>query len=121
MKSNGKVLFSMPNNTSLLYAPSRFKNRKILIDLDKNKESTPNWEQLRHYTFSYKKIENLATEAGFKIIKRQGAHVLRIPPGLRKVLMKDFPRLFMLYFKLNDVLGRIIPRFGSFYFLTLQK
>ncbi len=121
MKPGGMVLFSMPNNKSLLYGPSRFKNRKILVDLDQCTEKNARWEQLRHYTFSPKKIEGIATKAGFKIIKRQGAHIFRIPSCFRKVLMKDFPQLFKLYLNINIALEKYLPTFGSFYFLTLQK
>jgi ubiquinone/menaquinone biosynthesis C-methylase UbiE len=121
IKSGGKLLFSMPNNNSLLYAPSRFKNRKILKNLDESKQSNPKWEQMRHYYFSYKDIDNIATKAGFKIIERHGCNTLRIPSSFKILLMKYAPNLFNIYIKLNIFLGNKIPHFGSFYFLTLQK
>jgi ubiquinone/menaquinone biosynthesis C-methylase UbiE len=121
IKPGGYLLFSMPNNHSLLYGPSHIKNRKILVNLDSKHEIEKRWEQLRHFSFNYKKIESIATRAGFRIIERQGANVVRIPSKLRKMLMRRFPTLFKIYFKINLFFAKILPSFGSFYFLTLQK
>ncbi len=121
MKPGGTLLFSMPNNNSLLYAPSRFKNRKTLRDLEDWPDKNGRWEQLRHYTFSYKNIEDIATKAGFTIIKRRGAHAFRLPSTVRRFLMKNIPPLFKLYFMINIFLEKHAARFGSFYFLTLRK
>ena len=121
MKPGGSLLFSMPNNHSLLYASSRIKRRKLLINLDNRHGKDKSWEQLRHYTFSYKKIESIAVGAGFKITKQYGAHVIRIPSKLRKWMMINSPLLLRVYININDYFGKKLPSFGSFYFLTLQK
>ena len=121
MKKGAVLLFSMPNSNSLLYGPSKIKNKKLLINLDETKIKDKKWEQLRHYNFSYKQIEDIATKAGFRIIKKQGVNNVRIPKKIRKALMIYLPSLFEFFIKADTKLGKIIPNYGSFYFLTLQK
>jgi ubiquinone/menaquinone biosynthesis C-methylase UbiE len=121
MKKDAVLLFSMPNNNSLLYGPSKIKNKKLLINLDNTKIKDKKWEQLRHYMFNYKQIENIANNAGFKIIEKQGVNNIRLPKKLRKFLMIYLPSTFEFFIKVDTKLGKIIPNYGSFYFLTLQK
>jgi len=72
MIPGGVVLFSMPNNLSLLYAFSRIKNRKLLLTTEAELIKLGRWEQMRHLMFSYKQIEQIAVSSGFKIINRRG-------------------------------------------------
>jgi ubiquinone/menaquinone biosynthesis C-methylase UbiE len=121
MKPGSTLLFSMPNGNSMLYGLSKIRNRRILAKLDETKEQNKSWEQMRHFSFTHKKIDKIATDAGFRIEGRHGAHVIRLPHKLRSKLMSDFPNLFSGYIKLNNILGNTIPYFGSFYFITLRK
>ncbi len=121
IKPGGTLLFSMPNGNSMLYGLSKIKNRSILKNLDEQRAQNPSWEQIRHYSFTPKKIEAIATNAGFRIKRRYGAHTMRIPSTIRSLIILKFPRLLKIYITANTFIGKRVPYFGSFYFLTLEK
>jgi 2-polyprenyl-3-methyl-5-hydroxy-6-metoxy-1,4-benzoquinol methylase len=134
LKDNGKILLSMPNAFSLFYLKVRnLANHKEILRHMKNKNihvtesgsvdliEYAKWEMIRHISFPFWKIENLAKRCGFKIIKRRGANIIPMPYPLRKFLMNSFPLGLRAWVTMDKILGVIIPFIGSFYFLELKK
>jgi len=134
LKPGGKILFSMPNAFSLFYMNVRRKKNHQVI-LNELKQSGKNvfmspeearisygeWEMIRHISFPFWKIEEIARTQDFKIIKRHGANILPMPTVVRSLLMRKFPFFFKIWVATDRFFGTIFPRLGSFYFLTLQK
>lgn len=134
LKDNGRILISMPNAFSLFYLKVRnLKNhREIMKKLsDKslkvtesdsvNKVPYPEWEMIRHISFPFWKIEKIVKNAGFKIINRTGVNIIPLPYFLRKFFMNRFPLGLKLWVGMDKILGRIVPLFGSFYFIEIKK
>lgn len=117
-KTGGKLLLSMPNAHSLFYLRVRLKNSSLG---KKPHLSHAEWELLRHMSFSSRAIERIATSAGFTIRRRMSANVLPLSGSMRKYLMLKLPRLLKAYSRLDILLSKLFPRFGSFYFLELEK
>lgn len=133
MKPGGRLLFSMPNAFSLFYYNVRLKSNHQAI-LRKMKESGgnlsspeeahlpyPEWEMIRHISFPFWKIESLARSAGFIIKKRRGANILPMPTKIRSLFLRYSPFLFRMWVRLDRLVGKINPMYGSFYFLELEK
>jgi len=47
--------------------------------------------------------------------------MLRLPSKVRWIMSEHLPSVFTLFLIFNDKLGKIVPKYGSFYFLTLEK
>ncbi len=120
MKPGGKMLFSMPNGQSLFYKKIR-PSLKDLLAVPIDTLPYPDWERVRHISFTSKKIEKLLTDAGFIIYKRRGVNVLPLPTGLREKLETKLPFLFRLFVKFDRLLSVVLPRYGSFYFVEVYK
>jgi len=134
LKDDGRILISMPNAFSLFYLKVRnLKNHKEITEEMRNKNITvfnptdlnqipyAKWEMIRHISFPFWKIEKMVKECGFKIIKRTGVNIVPLPYSLRKFLMTRFSFGLKLFILLDRLLGKVVPFFGSFYFIEIKK
>ncbi|MCK9467364.1 MAG: class I SAM-dependent methyltransferase [Candidatus Absconditabacterales bacterium] len=116
LKKGGKMILSMPNGSSLFYKIAKIRNQNK-IDMNNHKD----WESARHWHFSFKDIERIVKNSGFKIIERDGSTILRIPHKIKELFMKKSPVLFIMIEKLDNFLSNLLPIFAVNYFLTLKK
>jgi hypothetical protein len=75
---------------------------------------------MQHVKFSNKDIENIATTAGFIVIKRHGANVLPLGEKIFSRIYK-IPVIFKFYIYIEFLLEKLFPKFASFYFIELTK
>ncbi len=120
MKPGGKLLLSMPNNQSVFYKRAK-SHLKDLLAKPIDSLPYPDWERVRHVSFSSHAIEKIAMTAGFTISKRIGVNILPLPTKLRETLESRLPWAFRLFVAFDRLLSHVIPRFGSFYFVELEK
>lgn len=120
LKPSGRVLLSMPNSHSLFYSKVK-KNNLVLLSKNSSELNHNEWEFIRHLQFDSVSIDNIALQAGFRILNRQGVNVIPLPEYIRKMLMNKVPVIFRAFVFISKFLGKLAPRFGSFYFLELKK
>ncbi len=108
LKNDGKIIFSMPNKNSLYWRREKQLHRK---------EVSP--ESFCHWQFSAHDIENLVSNAGFKIMETNGTCLFLCWSTVLRVLGRC--GLFALFNKLDRFLATAIPRCSAFYFLILHK
>jgi len=116
LKKWWKMILSMPNWSSLFYKIAKIRNQNK-IDMNNHKD----WESARHWHFSFKDIERIVKNSGFKIIERDWSTILRIPHKIKELFMKKSPVLFIMIEKLDNFLSNLLPIFAVNYFLTLKK
>lgn len=119
LKPGGRILISMPQKNSLFYRRVRLKLRH-LINGPVPAIGHPDWETYQHLIFSSQDIEKLITDAGFIIKNRFGANVLPLGEKIFSLLYK-VPLLFSIYLQIEFLLEKLLPRFGSFYFVEAGK
>ena len=119
LKPNGRLLISMPQRRSLFYQRSIYKYKHLqgIKDLPL---TDPDWELFQHFKFTSKDIRNLVTASGLKIVTVGGVNVLPLNQMMFKLLY-SFPPFFYLYCVIESALERMLPFFGSFYFVELTK
>ncbi len=119
-KPGGKLLLSMPNGSSIFYKKVRLSLGDLLAQPIESLPY-PDWERIRHVSFDSHKIDAIVEGAGFKILRRTGVNVLPIPTRIREALESRAPRAFAAFVRINRALSRMIPRYGSFYFIEAEK
>lgn len=119
LKPGGKILISMPNKNSLFYKNVRRKLRDLRAK-PQNQYTHTEWEAIRHISFNSKDIESYITSAGLNILERFGCNVLPLPTAVRTFCIK-YPFAMYIAKKVHGGIGAMIPKYGSFYFVTAQK
>ena len=120
LKPGGKLLISMPQKNSIFYKHVERLHKNYLAQPEPTDTTTNLWHFKQHVKFSAHDIENLATTAGFKILRRDGANVLPLGERVFSILYKVRP-LLTIYIWKEFLLEKLFPKAASFYFIEVTK
>lgn len=119
LKPGGRILFSLPQKNSLFYQRV-FRKHPHLRKVSELPLDDPDWETFQHLKFSTKDIKDLVTSSGLEIEKIGGVNILPLNQKMLTLAYK-IPVLFYAYSIVEVCLEKLLPQYGSFYFVEVSK